>query len=86
MSAKMCNASYVEGRTAFENGASLLSIVERINAAEGPYEETRALSFAVGFADGLIALLRKPIAIVSATLPPENIVDGNIVIKGSETR
>lgn len=63
--------SYNEGRAAFGAGVPLRTVVEQA-IASGPTDEDKTMSFAVGFADALLALLRSPPVVVDPTLqfPP----------------
>jgi hypothetical protein len=61
MSEKLDDASYNEGRAAFDTGVSLRSVVEQFLAAETPADEAKTLSAALGFADGLLDQVRTPV-------------------------
>ncbi|ETR79326.1 hypothetical protein X566_01500 [Afipia sp. P52-10] len=63
----ICEASYAQGRAAFNSGASLRSIVERVVAADNePSSEVAEFSRAIGFADALLDRLRNTSALTKA--------------------
>lgn len=58
MDQKFDEASYNEGRAAFEAGASIRSIVEQCAAAGTPVDDVKTMSAAIGFADALLDVIR----------------------------
>lgn len=64
-------ASYQEGRAAFNAGASLRSIVEACATAGNSGDEAKAFSGALGFADALLDFIRHPIVVGNLSKPIE---------------
>ncbi|MDC7984761.1 hypothetical protein PQJ75_13580 [Rhodoplanes sp. TEM] len=67
------DASYDAGRKAFAGGVTLRQVAERV-ATSADVDEAKDMSFALGFADELLALLRvaaRPPVIVDLGVPHE---------------
>ncbi|MGD9767828.1 MAG: hypothetical protein AB7U62_09300 [Pseudolabrys sp.] len=62
---KIIDAHYELGNKAYASGATLRSIVETIQEADldDDVSTARALSFAIGFLDGLLTEARRPLVI-----------------------
>jgi hypothetical protein len=56
--------AYKNGGTAFARGTTLRAVVELVATAK-PADEEKAFSFALGFADELLRILRHPPAVVN---------------------
>lgn len=66
---KIIDEHYRRGSQAFEDGATIRSVVEQVwQAGDTDDEDDRIGSFVVGYADALLTLLRRPLVCVDATM------------------
>jgi len=88
-SAKLDEFAYREGADAFRRGVPIRTMVEQNMAAEGSTAlELAAFSFAVGYTDAFLELLRnllaKPPVIVTPHIDADRSLDGRVVVGGQD--